>query len=107
MIFPNSWILDIVYLYVDDIHFEEHNSLCGELSAVKDFKNKHDKMIIEKYSFLSNTRVFVRANWLKHIFLHNLSHKHPNEIYSEVNSRSFLLHYLMKLIHIISRLILQ
>lgn len=84
-----SKYLDIVYLYVDDIHCEEHNTLCGELLAIKEFNSKHDKMLIEKHNFFENTRLFRRANWLKHIYLlHNLSHKRRNEIFSDSNYSS-------------------
>jgi len=89
-----SKYLDIVYLYVDDIGNELHNSLCGELLAIREFNDRHNKMVIEKHSFLENTRVFRRANWLKHIyFLHNLAHKRRNEIYSGDN-RSLNNYYL-------------
>ena len=78
----SSKYLDIVYLYVDDIHKEEHNSLCGELLAIKEFNERHDKMVIEKHPFLESNRIFKRANWIKHMyFLHVLNHKHRNIIH--------------------------
>ena len=77
-----SKYLDIVYLYVDDIHKEEHNSLCGELLAINEFNKNHSKMIIEKYAFLESQRIFKHAKWIKHMYsLHVLEHEHRNQIH--------------------------
>ncbi|MDR2765713.1 MAG: hypothetical protein LBB90_11870 [Tannerella sp.] len=75
--------LDLVYLYFDDIHREEHNHRCGELLAIDEFNDRHDKRIIEPPVFLANRRVFKQAAWLKHIyFLHVLDHRHRNEAHA-------------------------
>jgi hypothetical protein len=72
-----SKYLDIVYLYVDDIHKEEHNSRCGELLAIREFNDKHPQRLIEKHAFLETQRIFKHARWLRHIYLlHVLDHAH-------------------------------
>lgn len=82
----SSKYLDIVYLYFDDIHLEEHNSLCGEKLAINEFNERNRKKIIEKYSFLEAHRIFKHASWLKHIYLlHNLDHWHRNEANNKPN----------------------
>ncbi|MDR3195106.1 MAG: hypothetical protein LBT76_07450 [Tannerella sp.] len=74
---------DLVYLYFDDIHKEEHNHRCGELLAIDEFNLRHDKRVIEPHAFLASQRVFKQASWLKHIyFLHVLDHKRRNEAHA-------------------------
>ena len=71
---PDSY-LPLVSIYLDDIYSELHNSWCGELLAVEEFNAEHPLRKIERFPLLENTRVFKRANWLKHIFnLHVLDH---------------------------------
>jgi hypothetical protein len=69
--------LDIIYLYVDDIHKDEHNSRCGERLAIQEFNERHPARLIEKHPFLEAQRIFKHARWLKHIYLlHILDHAH-------------------------------
>lgn len=68
--------LPMVAIYMDDINSELHNSWCGELLAIDEFNDEHSLRKIERYHMLENSRIFKRANWLKHMFtLHTLDHR--------------------------------
>ncbi len=67
--------LPLVSIYVDDIYSDLHNSWCGELLAIEEFNAVHALRKFERFALLENTRIFKRANWLKHMFgLHVLDH---------------------------------
>ncbi len=67
--------LPMVICYVDDIQFEENNSWCGELLAIREFNDAHPLRKIERCDVLLNRRIFKRAPWLRQIFyLHVLDH---------------------------------
>jgi len=67
--------LPLVPIYVDDIYSELHNSWCGELLAIEEFNAAHPLRKFERFALLENSRVFQRANWIKHIFgFHVLDH---------------------------------
>ena len=67
--------LPLVSIYVDDIYSDLHNSWCGELLAIEEFNAEHPMRKFERFALLENTRIFKRANWLKHMFgLHVLDH---------------------------------
>jgi hypothetical protein len=83
--------LPVVTVYVDDIYSDLHNSWCGALLAVGEFNEEHSRRKIERFALLENTRVFRRANWLKHIFnLHVLDHPART---AEDLSREKVIHY--------------
>lgn len=87
---PESY-LPLVTIYLDDIYSDLHNSWCGELLAVNEFNAEHPLRKIERFALLENTRVFKRANWLKHIFnLHVLDH--PARATENLN-RKKVVHY--------------
>lgn len=56
-------------IYVDDIHFAVHNPYAGELLAINDFNAQHEFRKICFYDFLECSRIFRRAEWIKHIYL--------------------------------------
>jgi len=67
--------LPITTVYLDDIHQESHNSYCGELLAVKEFNTEEEFRKIEHHRFFENSRIFKRADWMKHIYqLHVLDY---------------------------------
>ena len=67
--------LPLVSIYVDDIYSDLHNSWCGELLAIEEFNTEQPMRKFERFALLENTRIFKRANWLKHMFgLHVLDH---------------------------------
>ena len=67
--------LPITTVYLDDINFDVHNSYCGELLAVREFNEEQEYRKIEFHPFLENSRIFRKANWIKHIYqLHVLDH---------------------------------
>ena len=67
--------LPITIVYLDDIHHEPHNSYCGELLAVNEFNAEEKFRKIEHQRFFENSRIFKRADWIKHIYrLHVLDH---------------------------------
>jgi hypothetical protein len=67
--------LPFVVTYFDDIVFDEHNSACGELLAIREFNTAHRNRIIEQPAFLPARRVYKRAPWLKQTFFcHILDH---------------------------------
>ncbi len=67
--------LPFVVLYADDIDFDDHNSWCGELLAMREFNESNQYRKIEHPAFIASHRVFKRAPWLQHIFFcHVLDH---------------------------------
>jgi methyltransferase family protein len=69
--------LPVTVVYFDDIYDERHNASCGELLAIEEFNQSHKLRRIEQFRFLENSRIFRRADWIKHMyFLHVLDH--PN-----------------------------
>jgi len=67
--------LPISIIYLDDINLESHNSYCGELLAIQEFNAENKFRKIEHDRFLENSRLFKRANWIKHIYqFHVLDH---------------------------------
>lgn len=72
---PAPYFLPTTHIHVDDIQLEPHNSLCGELLAIKEFNAGQNQRIIEHHIFFENRRIFRNATWLKHIYqLHLLDH---------------------------------
>jgi len=69
--------LPVTIMFFDDINDERHTSACGELLAIEEFNRAHQLRQIEAYRFLENSRVFRRADWIKHMYcLHVLDHPH-------------------------------
>jgi len=67
--------LPVTLTYFDDVRDERHNSWCGALLAIGEFNAQHAMRKVERYSFISDTRIFKRASWLKQIYqLHVLDH---------------------------------
>ncbi len=70
-----DFYLPATTLYVDDIQLPSHNPYAGELLAINEFNAQHQFRKICPYEFLECSRVFRRAEWLKHIFLlHVMDH---------------------------------
>lgn len=70
-----QYFLPTTHIHVDDIQLEPHNSLCGELRAIKEFNASQKERILERHSFFENRRIFRNATWLKHMYqLHLLDH---------------------------------
>jgi hypothetical protein len=80
---PNKY-LPVTLTFLDDIDHERHNSWCGELLAVSEFNAQHAHRKLERFAFLSSSRFYKNAPWIKHIFsLHVLDHPHRAQpIYS-------------------------
>lgn len=71
-----SYFLPLTYVYFDDTFMEHHNSKCGELLAVREFNQENEFRLIEQHNFLSNSRIFKHANWIKQLYyLHVLDHE--------------------------------
>jgi hypothetical protein len=69
--------LPVTFMFFDDINNERHTSACGELLAIDEFNRAHRLRKIEPHRFLANSRVFRRADWIKHMYyLHVLDHPH-------------------------------
>jgi len=69
--------LPVTVMFFDDVNNERHTSACGELLAIDEFNRAHRLRQIEQHQFLENSRVFRRADWIKHIYyLHVLDHPH-------------------------------
>ena len=69
--------LPVTVVFFDDVNNERHTAACGELLAIEEFNRAHKWRKLEPYRFLENTRVFRRADWIKHIYqLHVLDHPH-------------------------------
>jgi len=69
--------LPLTVVFFDDVNNERHNTACGELLAINEFNRAHRLRRLEQHPFLENTRIFRRADWIKHIyFLHVLDHAH-------------------------------
>jgi hypothetical protein len=69
--------LPVTVMFFDDVNNERHTSACGELLAIDEFNRTHRMRQIERHQFLENSRVFRRADWIKHIYyLHVLDHPH-------------------------------
>lgn len=66
--YKSELYLPLTYLYFDDIELPNHNHACGELLAIKEFNTNNELRKIEHHRFLENTRIFRRANWIKHIY---------------------------------------
>ena len=72
---PATNYLPLVAIYLDDIHFDIHNSWCGELLAVNEFNGRNPLRKIEHHAMIRRRRVFKNAPWLEQIFyLHVLDH---------------------------------
>lgn len=72
---PAECYLPRTCLYADDVEHVSHNSYCGEQLAIAEFTSEHEFRKIERYPFLSRTRVFQRAPWILHMYtLHVLDH---------------------------------
>lgn len=64
-----------VVIYLDDVHFDSHNSWCGEQLAVNEFNQAHDFRKIEHHSFFRGSRIMKNASWIDHmVTLHVLDH---------------------------------
>jgi len=69
--------LPVTVMFFDDVNNERHTRACGELLAIDEFNRAHRLRQIEQHRFLENSRVFRRADWIKHIYyLHVLDHPH-------------------------------
>jgi hypothetical protein len=67
--------LPTVTMYLDDISYEEHNSWCGELGAIREFNEAHDLRKIEPFNHLRTRRLFKNADWIDNMYtLHVLDH---------------------------------
>ena len=83
-----SQYLPTTLIYLDDIELESHNSYCGELLAIKEFNDAHKYRKIEHHRFLENTRIFRKANWIKHIYqLHVLDHATRHQVKDDNQKR--------------------
>lgn len=79
--------LPFVIMYVDDVLFDEHNSWCGELLAIKEFNENFLFRKIERPTFIARERIFKRAPWLQQMFFcHILDHstRQPGQKKSKV-----------------------
>lgn len=86
--YKSELYLPLTYLYFDDIELPNHNHACGELLAIKEFNKNNELRKIEHHRFLENTRIFRRANWIKHIyFFHVLDHPKRNNLNSKIQKR--------------------
>jgi len=64
-----------VPIYLDDVHFDSHNSWCGELLAVNEFNQAHEFRKIESHAFFRGSRIMKNASWIDHmVTLHVLDH---------------------------------
>jgi hypothetical protein len=82
--------LPITIVYLDDIHHEPDNSYCGELLAVREFNEEENFRKIEHHPFFENSRIFKRADWIKHIYrLHVLDH--PSRFNITKNNRKIII----------------
>ena len=64
-----------VPIYLDDVHFDSHNSWCGELLAVNEFNQAHEFRKIEPHAFFRGSRIMKNASWIDHmVTLHVLDH---------------------------------
>ena len=69
--------LPLTVMFFDDVNNERHTRACGELRAIDEFNRAHRLRQIEQHQFLENSRVFHRADWIKHIYyVHVLDHPH-------------------------------
>jgi len=67
--------LPTVTTFLDDIGFEEHNSWCGELGAIREFNEGQEYRKIQAFNNLRTRRLFKNANWIDNMFtLHVLDH---------------------------------
>jgi hypothetical protein len=66
---PPRAYLPTVSIYLDDIHFEGHNPYAGELLAVNEFNERNELRKICRHDFLECSRLFRRAEWIKHMFV--------------------------------------
>ena len=72
---PATSYLPFVVVYLDDIHFDVHNSWCGERLAMGEFNERNRRRKLEQHAMLRRRRVFKNAPWLEQIFyLHVLDH---------------------------------
>lgn len=67
--------LPTTVLYFDDIIFDGHNRWQGQLLAIEEFNDTHERRKIEPARFLPCRRIFKNAIWLHQIYsLHVLDH---------------------------------
>jgi len=73
--------LPLVPVYVDDLHMPNHNPACGELLAIDEFNQEHERRKLFPDRFLRHKRVFKNAEWIDHMYyLHVLDHPRRNTI---------------------------
>jgi hypothetical protein len=73
--FPALCYLPMTPVYFDDTSLLYHNSLCGELLAIREYNARNQRRVIERHEFLSKYRIFKNALWLNQIyFFHVLDH---------------------------------
>ena len=63
---PDKYLPRVI-IYLDDVESPAHNSWCGELYAVHEFNEKHERRKIEPHTFLRGTRIFKNARWIDHM----------------------------------------
>lgn len=72
---PAACYLPLVRIYFDDTSLLYHNSLCGELLAIKEYNSRNSRRVIERHEFFEKSRIFKNALWLNQIyFCHVLDH---------------------------------
>jgi len=71
---PNRY-LHLTVIYFDDVMEETSNSWCGELLAINEFNDAHDRRKIELNRPLRSQRILKNASWPDKIYLlHVLDH---------------------------------
>lgn len=79
--FPPEYYLPLTYVYFDDTSLLYHNSICGELLAIREYNDRNKLRIIEHHEFFVKYRIFKNAIWLNQIyFLHVLDHPRRHSI---------------------------
>jgi hypothetical protein len=84
-----QFYLPTTAIYVDDIQFVGHNPFAGELLAINEFNAQHQFRKICFYEFLECSRIFRRAEWIKHMFTLQVM-DHPARMAPPKRSQSLL-----------------
>ena len=67
--------LPVTLTYFDDVCLDRHNSWCGELLAIREFNDEHERRKIEPQMGLAESRIYRRAGWIRQVYsMHTLDH---------------------------------
>ncbi len=77
---PGKRMLRRVAMYFDDTHLFYNYKFAGELLAIEEFNKTNDRVKIDRWRGISNSRVFPEAFWLQNMYV-----AHDIEAISKVN----------------------